>query len=290
MRRGPSGPRSAPTHKWRIQITVDISARSLVLSLRPGSGLGNRVRALLSAAAVAEAEQRRFYYHWPITGSFGARVDELWSAVPGTALNSPGPEPLILDEQIDGQWRPASIERHRNDEVISVSTAYVLHGWGGERKWTDLFRDLPVSQEVESLISRDFRDASQRSGSVIGVQVRSHPTLTHPRTLENSPVEWFTRRMLELHARDDSVSFFLSCDTREAEIEISSAVPNVRFVKKTGRYNSREGLIESVADLKLLSKTDYILAPYWSSFADLAWQMSGRAMPIETSQGVKNAE
>ncbi|WP_157549981.1 hypothetical protein [Microbacterium sp. Leaf161] len=103
-------------------------------------------------------------------------------------------------------------------------------------------------------------------------------------------MEWYIRRMRELHARDDSVSFFLSCDTREAEIEISSAVPNVSFVKKAGRYNSREGLIESVADLALLSKTDYILAPYWSSFADLAWQMSGRAMPIETSQGVKNAE
>lgn len=105
--------------------------------------------------------------------------------------------------------------------------------------------------------------------------------------MEKSPVKWFIDRMLEIQAADDSIHFFLSSDTREAEAEIASAVPRVSFIEKEGKYNSRTGLIESVADLQLLSTTDRILAPYWSSFADLAWYMSGRAMPIETSQAVK---
>lgn len=272
-----------------MAMNADNSERSLYLSLRPGSGLGNRIRALLSAAAVAEAEERAFYYHWPITGSFGARASELWSSVPGIEIDAPGPEPIITDVQVDGKWQPASIAELRDDPVISVNTAYVLRGWGGERDWTDVLADLSVSPAVYEVIHRGFPGGRHEGSTVVGVQVRAHPTLTHPLTMQRSPVSWFIDRMHEVRKADDSVSFFLSADTREAEAEIASAVPDVSFIAKHGKYNSREGLIESVADLQLLSQTSRILAPYWSSFADIAWQMSGRAMPIETSQAVKQA-
>jgi len=270
-------------------MSFDMSKRSLFLSLRPGSGLGNRVRALLSAAAIAEAEGRDFYYHWPITNSFGARMSELWAPVPGEEMAAPGPEPMVTDTQVDGKWRPASIDRMRADRVISVSTAYALRGWGGERDWTDVLAGLTVSPTVDEVIDRDFPGGTADGTTLVGVQVRAHPTLTHPLTMEKSPVEWFIARMHELQRADDSVRFFLSADTREAETAIASAVPGVSFISKTGKYNSREGLIESVADLKVLAGTSRILAPYRSSFAELAWYMSGRAMPIETSQGTKEA-
>lgn len=268
-------------------MNTEASERSLFLSLRPGSGLGNRVRALLSAAAIAQAENRNFYYHWPITNSFGARINELWALVPGEEITTPGPEPVLTDTKVDGSWRPASIEHLRDERVISVSTAYALRGWGGERDWTEVLADLAVSPPVQDILRLKYPDRPTADAAVIGVQVRAHPTLTHPLTMEKSPVKWFIDRMLEIQAADDSIHFFLSSDTREAEAEIASAVPRVSFIEKEGKYNSRTGLIESVADLQLLSTTDRILAPYWSSFADLAWYMSGRAMPIETSQAVK---
>jgi len=271
-------------------MTAINSERSLVISLRPGSGLGNRVRALLSAAAIAESENRDFYYHWPITPSFGAQATELWSSIPGIRLDEPGPEPMVVDTQVDGKWQPASIMHLREESLISVNTAYSLRGWGGERDWTEVLADLAVSSEVDELVSHTIGTGMTMEDPVVGVQVRAHPTLTHPLTMEKSPVGWFIHRMLELREQNDSTRFFVSADTREAEAEIVAAVPNVSVIPKVGKYNSRQGLIESVADLQVLSKTSRILAPYWSSFAYLAWYMSGRSIPIETSQAVTNPQ
>ena len=61
-------------------------------------------------------------------------------------------------------------------------------------------------------------------------------------------------------------------------------MPGVVSVQKAGEYNSRQGLIESVADLVVLSQSRQIIAPYVSTFAKLAWHMARRRIPFETSK------
>ena len=50
-------------------------------------GLGNRVRALLSAQELARVEDRDLYYVWSTDEYFGPRMDELWRFEGGSAVS-----------------------------------------------------------------------------------------------------------------------------------------------------------------------------------------------------------
>ena len=54
------------------------SERLVVAVTGPYHGLGNRMRVVLGAQALARLEGRSFRYVWPIGRGFGARLDELW--------------------------------------------------------------------------------------------------------------------------------------------------------------------------------------------------------------------
>ena len=53
---------------------------ALVATSPMKNGLGNRMQLVLSAQAIADAEGRTFYYHWPVgkdgRRQFGARLDD----------------------------------------------------------------------------------------------------------------------------------------------------------------------------------------------------------------------
>ena len=50
-------------------------------------GLGNRVRALLSAQELARVEDRDLYYVWSTDEYFGPRMDELWRFEGGSSVS-----------------------------------------------------------------------------------------------------------------------------------------------------------------------------------------------------------
>ena len=52
--------------------------KALLIHTGRRDGLGNRVRALLSAQALAEVEDRDLYYVWSTDRYFGPRMDQLW--------------------------------------------------------------------------------------------------------------------------------------------------------------------------------------------------------------------
>lgn len=246
------------------------------------SGLGNRLPLVLSAQAIADVEGRTFYYHWPVGEQggkrFGARFDELWEYSGGTPIDEPGPTPAV---EFFSQHGLGDLEPVRGEPIISVIGNGALPQFGGSRLWTDMLPELRPTEEVLSLSAGPL---GQLGHEFIGVQVRAHPTLTHQKTMAESPVEWFIVRMLALREEQPGVAFYLSCDVSSAEARIKEAVPGVVSLPKTGAYNSREGLIESVADLVILSRSQRIIAPYASSFAKLAWNMARQRIPFETSK------
>lgn len=257
---------------------------ALVATCPMWSGLGNRLRFVLSCQAIADAERREFYYHWP-TGRrgnsvFGARFDELWKYHRGIRLEEPGPEPMIgFSHRGVGD-----LSAVRDEPILSLTGDFVVKGYGNERDWSDLLADLEPTDEVVDTADAPLTDLAEQ---FVGVQVRAHPTLTHPKSLAESPVSWFIARMQELRSTDEATQFFLSCDTAEAQEAITRAVPGVVSLRKTGEYNSRRGLVEAVADLVILSQSNHILAPYWSSFAHVAWLMARKRMVYEDSARIR---
>lgn len=259
---------------------MEIQQPALIATSPMRAGLGNRLRLVLSSQVIADAEQRNFYYHWPVGAEngkqFGAHFTELWEYTGGTPLNEPGPEPVIEFSQF-GMGDLATV---RDAPVISVRGNTLVPGFGDQRWWGHVLAEMRPTEEV---LARTASPLEQLGDSFIGVQVRAHPTLTHKKTLEQSPVSWFIDRMNQLREDNPGISFFLSCDHAEAQAEIASAIPGVVALRKSGEYNSRQALIESVADLVVLSRSKRILEPFASTFAKIAWLMARRSMPIENS-------
>lgn len=161
-----------------------------------------------------------------------------------------------------------------------VSTQQPLLEQGRESEWLSAVADWKPSLKVRSLANGDWqRDLV--SHDFVAVFVRAHPQ-THEKTKESSPPSWFIDRMRSLRESRPNLKFFLSCDTRSAELLICNAVDGVIVQPKTGRYNSKLGVQEAVADLYVASRAAAIVGPYWSSFADLAMALSERVGAIET--------
>lgn len=242
---------------------------------------------MLSCQALADVTQRAFYYHWPVGDSdqarFGARFDELWEYSAGTPIDEPGPAPRI---DVSGAgWQV--LKDMQDQPIWSLAGSSVIPGPGNERPWGELLAELSPTPEVLELAQASSAELGER---FVGVQVRAHPTLTHQKTLAESPVSWFIERMRESREREPGLQFFLSCDSATAESQIKDALPGVISIPKEGIYNSRRGLVESVADLALLSRAEHILAPYWSSFATVAWLMADKRMPLEDSKRTQPAQ
>ena len=252
------------------------------------SGLGNRLPFVLSAQSIADVEGRTFYYHWPVGEQdgkrFGARFDELWEYTGGIAIDEPGPTPAV---EFFSQHGYGDLEPVRGKPVISVTGNGAIPQFGGSRHWSNMLPELRPTEEVRKLAAGPLRDVGRQ---FIGVQVRAHPTLTHQKTLAESPVEWFIERMLAIREERPDVRFYLSSDVSSAENRIREAVPGVASLTKKGEYNSREGLIESAADLMVLARSQRIIAPSVSSFAKLAWHMARRRIPFETSMEILSAK
>lgn len=261
----------------------DLRLPAFVASSPMRNGLGNRLRFMLSCQAIAEAEGREFYYYWPVGeykgARFGAHLTDLWHYSWGTALD----KPLSSDSLRFFRSNESDLGSVRGDAVIQVAGDRVVPGFGNEAYWGDILADMEPTDAVMELADRA---AANVNPGYISVQVRAHPTLSPSTTLEKSPVSWFINRMQDIRDENPDAQFFLSSDTEEAHAEIAARFPDVVSIQKTGGYNTREALIESTADLVMLSRSSHILAPYYSTFAQLGWIMGGKSMLFEDSQRV----
>ncbi|WP_232084037.1 hypothetical protein [Arthrobacter sp. SO5] len=120
--------------------------------------------------------------------------------------------------------------------------------------------------------------------SYVGVQIRAHAELTHQKTLDASPVDWFLERMETIQEAAPDTSFFVSCDVEATQERIFAEIPNCFGLTAKGEYNSAAALRSSIVDLYLLSGSSYLMGPYWSSFVELAWELARRRIPLETSK------
>lgn len=255
---------------------------SIVSFNRYGAGLGNRVRAVLGARSLADHEGRSLAYVWPTGSQFGPRFTDLWQfqapVLPRAASRAIAPIWPYRDHTLD--WLT---DQTREDLVWQIRTAHALALPVSATPWEDQLRALPpvpaVASRVEAFFNRHL------SGSrYVGVMIRAH-ALSHAKTLESSPVEWFVERMQQLREVDQGLGFFVSSDTPEVAARVCSEIPGAVTQEGKGPYNSTDGVQAAVADLYLLASSAYILGPHWSSFVELAEILSGGQLTMETPMG-----
>jgi hypothetical protein len=244
------------------------------------AGLGNRLRVTLAVKTLAQTMGRDFAYVWPAGRDFGARMDELWD-VPGAIRSN---DPLLRgvridDVAVDGVLDP---QTHQADAVWAIRSNGLLRTPDGLIDWGPELRALTPRPTVTELVGQAVRRLPV--DEFVGVSVRAHPVWTHTITKQVSPVGWFIERLDALRREHPDVGIFLSCDDPATEGMLCARYPNVVAVEGKGPYNSASALVGAVADLYVLAASTRIIAPYWSSFAKVAWFLSDCAQLYETSR------
>lgn len=258
-----------------------MTAPRVIAVTRKYHGLGNRMRVVLSAASLSEWSEREFSYVWPHGKWFGARFQDLWveayqrtSALSARALALR--HPYLAH---DADWLD---ERTRADRVWLVRTAHALELPAAVRPWGELLRRLtpvgPVAERIHAL-----HDANFGSEPYLGVMVRSHP-VSHEQTREASPISWYVDRLDEIVAERPGTRMFVSADSADAASMLANRYPGAVTVAEKGRYNSLDALRAAVVDLYILAGSTHLIGPHFSSFPELAQQLAGPRLTLETSR------
>lgn len=256
--------------------------------LRPGiiayngydSGLGNRVRVVLGAKSLADLEGRSFAYVWPTGRLFGPSFSELWDfsapVVPRAVSRVMARVFPYVDEKLD--WLD---DAKRRELVWQIRTGSPLRLPAEAEPWQERFRQLRPADPIVERVERLFDD-HLRGRPYVGVMIRAH-AVSHAKTLQTSPVDWFLRRMREIRGADPDVAFYLSCDRPDVQQQVIDTIPGCIAQRDKGEYNSVQGVVSSIVDLYLLAASGYLVGPHFSSFVHLAEHLAGDRLTFETA-------
>jgi hypothetical protein len=261
-------------------VALPLRRRSLVAYNGYDAGLGNRVRVVLGAKSLAELEGRAFYYVWPTGRLFGPAFSDLWSFSAPQVSRTTSRILARFYPYVDESLTWLTDER-RQDRLWQIRTGSPIRLPAEARSWEDELRSLELVDDIARTVTTFF-DRELRGVPYVGVMIRAH-VVSHQRTKDASPVDWFVARMQAIAHEHPGVRFFVSCDVPEVQQQVFAAVPGCVGLVKTGRYNSTDGLREAVADLYLLACADYLIGPHFSSFVHLAEYLAGGVLTFETS-------
>lgn len=254
--------------------------RKLVAYNGYDSGLGNRVRVVLGSRSLADLEGRDFAYVWPTGSLFGPRFNELWD-FRGRTLSRSTSRVLAWRFPYRDETLGWITEGTRREWLWQIRTGSPINLPSTARPWQDELRALQPVPEIASAVT-DFFDAELRGTAYVGVMIRAH-SVSHGKTRQASPVDWFIRRMREILAEAPGTRFFVSCDVPEVQQRVIDAVPGCCAQRDKGGYNSTAGVRSAIADLYLLASSGYLLGPHFSSFVHLAEHLAGDRLTFETS-------
>lgn len=243
------------------------------------NGLGNRLRATLAARNLAEARNRRLAVVWPTGPLFQPRYSDLYEGSLGTPLPLWASQALarlypFRDEHL------TAIDTAEKARVWQIRTGGVLELPGDVRSWEEDLRRLRPVAVIRDQVT-ELHDRFQGE-PYLGVQVRTH-AVSHDKTREASPVEWFEQRLDAIRAEAPALRFYFSCDVKDVQDALVARYPGSVALSEKGAYNSVQGVQSGVVDLYLLASSAYILGPAHSSFVELAVRLGNHLVPFENS-------
>lgn len=273
-------------------------------------GLCNRLRAIASAAVIAQATGRQLVVVW--------RTDPHCQARLGDLLDYPGP--VIEDDSADSfRARAARVYNYMEVEEGAAHGAAVLDGTGpdGQDPGGDVYirsaysltsqltsmaqeqrflRRLVPSQPVWDLV----QTVARPSDVAAHIRMATGPAFDH--LPHESPANWPAARHQELveWRRKSDVSRFVdrlarAFDQGASHAFVAADLP-ATYAALTDRFGARlrhlprdsydrsaRQLQYALADLMLLTTAPLLLASHWSSFSDVAQRLSRPFHRVERS-------
>ena len=266
-------------------------------------GLGNRLRAYGSAAAIAKATDHELVVVWTPDHHCECRFSDLFDAPDVHVIESPSELPAAgVRRYTYMELEPGAIKDQpielSNDSDTLVRSAYVLNhpssNW--ERENAEI-RALKPSRQVMQLVnSVDVRGC-------IGAHVRMEAGKGLDHNSYDSSANWsadshaqihfwrskshysaFIRRIDALFAEQPTRRLFLATDLPENyDVFRRQYGERMCFLPRQVYDRSRLQIIYALADVILLSRCEMLLGSTWSSFSELAMRLSQKYKKCEES-------
>ncbi|MCP2669704.1 galactosyltransferase-related protein [Maricaulaceae bacterium EIL42A08] len=305
------------THSWEalklthVREVLGDSPATGVLGLRADRqrlfvdaqhGLGNRLRAIGSAAAAAAAEDRDLVIIWRPDHHCDCRFDDLFD-YDGEVRDDLDPESAARDGAVVFNYMEIEPGAEKNapvwfepDRDVYFRSAFVINHkashWDAENRF---LKSLVPTEAVEDLVGsvRSPNDVAAHVRMAGGPQFEhlawenksnwtdeAHSAVSHWR--RESHYERFLTRLSELFETGAAETVFVAADLPET-YEMFTARFGSRAAHLSRQVNdrSREQLQYALADAILLSRAPRLLGSSWSSFSELAMRLAGSGLKVE---------
>lgn len=265
-------------------------------------GLGNRMRAIGSAAAIAEATERELVVVWEPDHHCEGRMSDLFEydgAVIEEAFvrDAWGQGCMIYNymEIEEGSQKDAPLDLSWGGDIYARA-AYVLNAepstWENENRFlraltpVETIRDLVASVRTPNDVSAHVRMVGGPGTDNASYDraenwtADGHAAINHWR--EKSHYSHFMGRIDALIAEGRAERIFVAADKPET-YEAFARVYGKRVVclKRTLYDRSTEQLHYALADAMLLGSSPLLLGSNWSSFSELAMRMARKPVQLE---------
>jgi glycosyltransferase involved in cell wall biosynthesis len=266
-------------------------------------GLGNRLRAIASAAVIAKSTNRELVIVWEPDHHCECRFSDLYDyqgAVIETSFVRRASESMSVYNYMEiepGAKKDQAIIIDENKDIYARS-AYVLNSELSEwQKENEFLQSLTPTQQVLNLV--EPFDVSNAIGahvrmeagkgldhntydSVANWTAEGHDELQFWR--EKSHYSHFIKRIDILMKENPNARLFLATDLPETYKAFEDYYGDkLSFLKREVYDRSKEQIIYALADVILLSKCERLLGSTWSSFSELAMRLSKTYSKIEMS-------
>jgi hypothetical protein len=228
-----------------------------VLVIEVLAGMGNRLRAMISAMCWAEDRGMSLHVIWSAndpacTSKFGSLFEP--SSLPRWVTVDMGP----LEGDADMILSPDDMEMHPN------ATQIRSYGHFYQKDPVRWLAHLRALRPVASLIpTHPFLHKSQ--AIAIGVHIRRGD---HNKAIKSSPTSAF---MKEMDAMDADTVFVVATDSQVERVRLTERYgERVWFPATSLSRMTQRGMCDAVRDFIALSRCKMILGSYNSSFSEMA--------------------
>ena len=267
-------------------------------------GLGNRLRAIASAAAIAQATERELVIIWEPDAHCECHFGDLFDYEGAVMARSFADMAaacgmdFVTYMELEANSRKDKRIHLRKGEDFYARTAYVLNSPDSDHRVENHFlQRLKPVEAVHDLVS------SVRSPNDVAVHVRmvggegfEHLPYEAPDNWKKSSHKKIARWRRKSHfsnfiARIDQLAgegragrIFLAADQAETYDNFHGRYGDrVACLPRTLYDRSTEQLEYALADALLLGRAPFLLGSTWSSFSELARRLSVEEMTIEMS-------
>lgn len=267
-------------------------------------GLGNRLRAIASGAAIARATERELIIIWEPDSHCECQFGDLFDyegavmARSFAGLAEACGVDFVTYMELEANSRKGKRIQLREGEDFYARTAYVLNSpYTDHQVENDFLQRLVPVEAVQDLV------ASVRSPNDVTVHVRMAGGDGYEHLPYESPGNWkkSSHKKISRWRRKSHFSYFMArvdllINEGRAERIFLAADQAETYDEFCGRYGSRvaflsrklydrskEQLTYALADALLLGRAPRLLGSTWSSFSELAQRMSGKQMYTELS-------